>query len=45
VQQEVRIAAINKPSVGKVLDELRRNDALKNPVTSQIDKKIRTTDE
>jgi hypothetical protein len=39
------MAEINKLSVGKVLDKLRRDDALKNPKTTQIDKKLRTTDE
>jgi hypothetical protein len=38
------MAEINKLSVGKVLDKLRRDDALKNK-TTQIDKKLRTTDE
>ena len=39
------MAEINKLSVGKVLDKLRRDEALKNPRTSQLDKKIRTTEE
>jgi hypothetical protein len=36
---------INKLSVGKVLDKLRRDDAPKAAKTSRLDKKIRTTDE
>ena len=39
------MAEINKLSVGKVLDKLRRDDAPKNEKTSQLDKKIRTTEE
>jgi hypothetical protein len=39
------MAEINKLSVGKVLDKLRRDEALKTPKTSHIDKKIRTADE
>jgi hypothetical protein len=39
------MAEINKLSVGKVLDKLRRDDASKNAKTSQLEKKIRTTDE
>jgi hypothetical protein len=39
------MAEINKLSVGKVLDKLRRDEASKNPKTSQIDKKLKTTDE
>jgi len=39
------MAEIKKLSVGKVLDKLRRDDAPKNPKTSRLDKKIRTTDE
>jgi hypothetical protein len=39
------MAEINKLSVGKVLDKLRRDDAPKNAKTSQLEKKIRTTDE
>ena len=39
------MAEINKLSVGKVLDKLRRDDAPKNAKISQLDKKIRTTDE
>jgi hypothetical protein len=39
------MAEISKLSVGKVLDKLRRDDAPKNAKTSQLDKKIRTTDE
>ena len=41
----VAVAEINKLSVGKVLDKLRRDKALKTPKTSQISKKLRTTDE
>ena len=39
------MAEINKLSVGQVLDKLRRDDAPKNAKISQLDKKIRTTDE
>lgn len=39
------MAEINKLSVSKVLDKLRSNDAVKNAKTSQLDKKIKTTDE
>jgi TolA-binding protein len=39
------MAEINKLSVGKVLDKLRRDDAPKSAKTSQLEKKIRTTDE
>jgi hypothetical protein len=39
------MAEINKLSVGKVLDKLRRDDAPKTAKTSQLDKKLRTTDE
>jgi len=38
------MAEINKLSVGKVLDKLRRDEAPKNAKTSQLDKQIRTTD-
>ena len=39
------MAEINRLSVGKVLDKLRRDEALKTPKTRQIDKKLRTADE
>jgi hypothetical protein len=39
------MAEINKLSVSKVLDQLRRNDTPKNAKTSRLDKKIMTTDE
>jgi TolA-binding protein len=39
------MAEINKLSVGKVLDKLRRDNAPKNAKTSQLEKKLRTTDE
>jgi hypothetical protein len=39
------MAEINKLSVGKVLDKLRRDDAPKTAKTSQLDKELRTTDE
>jgi hypothetical protein len=39
------MAEINKLSVGKIIDKLRRDDAPREPKTSRLDKKIRTTDE
>ncbi len=39
------MAEINKLSVGKVLDRLRRDEAMKNQATSQVDRKLRNTDE
>jgi hypothetical protein len=39
------MAEINKLSVGKVLDKLRRDEAQKSPKISQIDKKLKITDE
>jgi hypothetical protein len=39
------MAEINKLSVGKVLDNLRRDDAPKSTKISQLDRKIRITDE
>jgi TolA-binding protein len=45
MQHEVTMAEINKLSVGKVLDKLRRDDAPKNVKTNQLDKKIRTAEE
>jgi hypothetical protein len=39
------MAEINKLSVGKVLDKLRSNDARKHSKTSQLEKKLETTDE
>jgi len=39
------MAEINKLSVGKVLDKLRSNDAQKGAKTTQLEKKINTTDE
>ena len=39
------MAEINKLSVGKVLDKLRGGEAPKSPKTSQIGKKLKTTDE
>jgi hypothetical protein len=45
MQHEVTMAEINKLSVGKVLDKLRRDDVPKNVKTNQFDKKIRTAEE
>ena len=39
------MAEIEKLSVGKVLDKLRRNDVPKGPKTSQLEKKVEATDE
>jgi hypothetical protein len=39
------MAELNKLSVGKVLDKLRRDDAPKKAKASQLEKKIRTTEE
>jgi hypothetical protein len=39
------MAEINKLSVGKLLENLRRDDAPKNVKTSQLEKKIRAADE
>jgi hypothetical protein len=39
------MAEINKLSVGKVLDMLRSNDASKSTKTTQLERKIETTDE
>jgi hypothetical protein len=39
------MAEINKLSVGKVLDRLRSNNAPKSSKTTQLEKKIETTDE
>ncbi|WJR79190.1 hypothetical protein [Bradyrhizobium sp. NP1] len=39
------MAEISKLSVGKVLDKLRSNDAPKEAKTTQLEKKINTTDE
>jgi TolA-binding protein len=39
------MAEINKLSVSKVLDKLRRDDAPKTAKTSQLEKKLRTADE
>lgn len=39
------MAEINKLSVGKVLDKLRSSDAQKDAKTTQLEKKINTTDE
>ena len=39
------MAELNKLSVGKVLDKLRRDNAPKKAKTSQLEKKIRTTEE
>jgi hypothetical protein len=43
--EEVTMAEINKLSVSKVLDKLRSNDAPKSAKTSELDKKLMTTDE
>jgi hypothetical protein len=39
------MAEINKLSVGKVLDQLRGNEAPETSRMMQLDEKIRTTDE
>jgi len=39
------MAEINKLSVGKVLDKLRRDEVQKSPKISQIDKKLKITEE
>jgi uncharacterized small protein (DUF1192 family) len=39
------MAEINKLSVGKVLDKLRRDDASSSSRIEQLDEKIKTTDE
>ena len=39
------MAEIEKLSVGKVLDKLRRNDVSKGPKTSQLERKVEATDE
>ena len=39
------MAEINKLSVGKVLDQLRSNDASNSSRIEQLDQKIKTTDE
>jgi hypothetical protein len=39
------MAEINKLSVGKVLDKLRRNDAPKKSKTMLLDEKVKTIDE
>ena len=43
--EEVTMAEINKLSVGKVLDKLRRNDAPKKSNTMQLDEKAEKMDE
>lgn len=39
------MAEINKLSVGKVLDKLRSNEVQKTSRMTQLDEKIKTTDE
>jgi hypothetical protein len=45
VAEEVTMAEINKLSVAKVLDKLRRNDAPKTSKRTLLEKQIEATDE